>query len=906
MKIPYQLWWQPTSAPTSALLIPGQDAEIVLRVCVELGLDPLPAIYPVADGFVLHLPTPMDRCVAGAVRLRGLSAHLLLPANAELVPALLPDEASALVRKRGLVFLPGGRVLEYDPAQPIPPATLVRIDDARRRPWQAFPEPPTLANDVTEITLQDFDGSPEQLLEPGGAGIATHDPTLQGGGLAAQLLGNALFGLGKGLAKLGQSVNSQALAGLAARFLGGAMSLLPALSAKLMGEQEAKLRALLRQFRDGNIDQALQRALPLDGNLLRGMVPAQNAGLPTHSLFYSLVNLLGSNAGGAVSMWFTPDNTYYELMREYRKQADLAVSRGDFRRAAFIYAKLLNDFSSAARVLAQGGLHRDAAILYEKKLDDLASAAREWQAAGEYDRALDLFRKMGDHLSAGDLLRRIGEEDLAVREFQIAAAQLVESGPNHYEAGELLRVRAERPDLALDYYEKGWRLRRDGSALLCATRIAQQHASAGSIDPFLTLIDEADTYLAERDPESTANFFTEITRLAGTKSLAPIADAVRDRALMGIAKKMKQSLIRSSGSSGVLAGLLKNPSVWPVPLVTDAQFALTEAGKRAHAPKAATYPTVRAGKSPVTAVCSMPLNGQVFLGFENGEVACFEPMSSAVHLLTRESGPILSLSIDASMSYLLILSMMGPDKVCLRVISRRIGYRMLDYYWLDVTAPARLAIPAINSNADFAILCHGREYRKFSLPNLVGSGGDTFGASEATPEAVLFGTVDAKSATPWMLAFYDRRAELLTSDTGPLRPQSYTPIWTPGASASSSLRQIPLQAVQLNASGMVEIAGLDAHGSLHRSTLNLRNIAVKTVTHHPIGSDRYQAFACMRSDLTAGIHVKGIDWWTPGRTRPAQTRAALANPVAAFPLSDTREILIVDADGTLTRVPPPE
>src|SRR6266849_1966183 len=99
---------------------------------------------------------------------------------------------------------------------------------------------------------------------------------------------------------------------------------MPSLSEKLMVDQEAMLRELLRQFRAGNIEDALKRALPLDADPARGSAFAQNASLPTHNLFYSLVNLLAGSGGGPGAFWQTRDQTYYELLNEYRKQAELA------------------------------------------------------------------------------------------------------------------------------------------------------------------------------------------------------------------------------------------------------------------------------------------------------------------------------------------------------------------------------------------------------------------------------------------------------------------------------------------------------------------------------------------------------------------------------------------------------
>ena len=66
-----------------------------------------PSVHATADGLLVKLPQPLSTFVPGVIRLRQLSANLFLPVDGDLVPGLLPDEAEALVRKRGLVFLPG-------------------------------------------------------------------------------------------------------------------------------------------------------------------------------------------------------------------------------------------------------------------------------------------------------------------------------------------------------------------------------------------------------------------------------------------------------------------------------------------------------------------------------------------------------------------------------------------------------------------------------------------------------------------------------------------------------------------------------------------------------------------------------------------------------------------------------
>ena len=80
------------------------------------------------------------------------------------------------------------------------------------------------------------------------------------------------------------------------------------------------------------------------------------------------------------------------------------------------------------------------------------------------DRALRYYRRCGEHALAGDLLKRVGEEELAAAEYELAAARLVEYGQGYYQAGELLLSRAGRPDLAVPYYEAGWKCRPSGAA----------------------------------------------------------------------------------------------------------------------------------------------------------------------------------------------------------------------------------------------------------------------------------------------------------------------------------------------------------------------------------------------------------------------------------------------------------
>ena len=114
IRVPLRLRRQSRAAPAEALYVPGRSPAELLSICAAMDLDPSGRVFAVAGGFVLVLPQPVAGCVAGTIRLKELSAGLYLPADAELVPALLEDEAAGVVRDRGLLFLQGGRVLAFD------------------------------------------------------------------------------------------------------------------------------------------------------------------------------------------------------------------------------------------------------------------------------------------------------------------------------------------------------------------------------------------------------------------------------------------------------------------------------------------------------------------------------------------------------------------------------------------------------------------------------------------------------------------------------------------------------------------------------------------------------------------------------------------------------------------------
>ena len=70
------------------------------------------------------------------------------------------------------------------------------------------------------------------------------------------------------------------------------LGVFPRLSEKVLGQQEASLRELLRRFREGDIENALRRAVPIDAELRRGSGMSGGSRLPIHDIEASILALL--------------------------------------------------------------------------------------------------------------------------------------------------------------------------------------------------------------------------------------------------------------------------------------------------------------------------------------------------------------------------------------------------------------------------------------------------------------------------------------------------------------------------------------------------------------------------------------------------------------------------------------
>jgi tetratricopeptide (TPR) repeat protein len=942
MKVGWQMRRLQSAAPATGLLLLARQPELVLQVCAHLHHDPLPKIFAVADGFLLKCDKPIAHPCSRAIRLRQFAENLFLPSDGELLPALLEDEVLALAGERGYVFLPEGRVLEFAPERPVPLGRLLGVEHLHRGEWRPLPAGETWADDLIEIGRELQQPSADEFLTGGDPEISSEAPLPQDASVPSQAIGKASLGIGKGLAWLGRVLHLKGLSRLGARWMASAFEWAPRLSAEILGRQEAALRALLREFREGNIDKALRRALPLGTGSERGSVSASDARLPLHDLLYSLQKLLGESSAPA-SVWFGGFDVQAELAREYRKQAEAATRRGDYRRAAFIYGKLLADFGMAARVLEQGGLHLDAAVIYLEKVNDARAAARAYEAGGAIEQALKLYLEHGDHERAGDLLRRVGEDERALTQYENAARKLLDHPDGHYQAGEIMLHKAGRSELALRYYKVGWALRPQGSPLACAKRMGQLYAGSENPAPIWSLLSEVEDYLRPHGHESeAADFFNEIARLAESPHLADKRSLLRERALLGIAGKIRQRIQIGKAKADTVSNLLGQGTVWPSAVVSDAQFAVKLASRPAAQPKADTSPyqktTIIGAVIPVvTAATWAPLSGDIFIGFESGEVVCFRPKTAQVIPFPRERSieSFTRIMVDAwnggtDVSDLdrpppVISLATGPagDTVVVLRGHSAVGIGFLASYQRGTTGVTSLDNRQIPLKGQAWLtslweglvgICTGAQVEILQERNLVPiTHIEKSVAGWDRPAAgLLLPTVNRELHATGGL-FLGSRGVWYFDNCLRRRPRDFVRIgWTPAVPEGGDLKT-PQLSWHWNGANELELAGITNDHSLYWSKLRLEAGRLSLVSTQASAlkgeDDRYLAAAIIRPGVLAAVTQKHVAWFRCGSMKGLNNYSMTAIPsrsvVACFPFEPSEQLVLIERDGTVLEIQTP-
>ncbi len=207
-------------------------------------------------------------------------------------------------------------------------------------------------------------------------------------------------------------------------------------ASKLLGWRQAGyLRKMIRQFEEGNLDEALRHAIPLDSR-----DPVTRAMLGTPGRRASL-DVSGPHGSAAALGLDTETQSF--LRKTYQRSFEMLDRAGRIDEAVFVLAELMNRGTEAVDYLERKGRIEQAARLAETLELGPAIAVRLWAMAGKLERAVQLARLsdgFGD--TVAELERRAHPQAPAMR---LLWAQETAARGNLPEAANIVwRVKDER------------------------------------------------------------------------------------------------------------------------------------------------------------------------------------------------------------------------------------------------------------------------------------------------------------------------------------------------------------------------------------------------------------------------------------------------------------------------------
>lgn len=905
MELAFRLARRTPPRPAHALLVPAADVHDLLRVVVAVG-GRWPDVFAVAGGFVVAPSAAVPAGVPGTIRLRRLAGDLFLPADADLLPALRTDEAADLTAGRGLVFLPGGTVLAFDPAAALPESAALTVGPVRRDDWNPIPEPPVeqvprpLSPEVAAILDA---GRPDGAAPLGDA--VPDDARPAAGSPGATFAANAKLAAGRFLNWVGRTFGVRSLAEAGADLARRAVEQVPRLSEKVFGEQEAALRELLRQFQAGDTEKALRRA-PIavadpDGP------PARVGGgsrLSETDPRYSLRSLLGGAGGGGAVAWLGGGDVWNQLAAEYRKLAEDAVRRGDFRRAAYLYGVLLRDPRQAAKVLDAGGLHHDAAVIYRDKLKDRAAAAACFERGECWDEAVALYAELEEFEKAGDIFRRLGDEARAGEMYDLAAGKLARCN-RYLAAGDLIRGKAGNVARAEFYFRQGW-ANGGTDALGCGGRLVDDRIHAGEWDDLRAIVAQAEARFAPPRSDEAGRFFAHLTETADHAAPKPVADDLRDAARLALAGHLRETARTGRSATAAVSALFGNHGVWAGPVVRDAREALRrEAAAKPRGADGRTFPTVKLVAGPVTAAVVARGTFDLVVAGAGGELAVFWAESGEVEPIPgKRHGSPAGLACTGNGRIVVVMSS-ASEGIFLSGYTRDSenwgGFA--NYPAGDKSYGMPYLSPVIDRHIHpdeqpVAVYHAGGEITHYIAPDMIRS------ASFHVPDDWIVPALSVPS--------YHWVAKRLQWRTDTRGPEIFTPIpWHPAVPPGSSFVFPPVDWLT-PAPGALELAGVAADGAVYWTEAKLAGDRLSTATATATATAGYQAACLIRPGLVAAVTADNhVHWlradgsptlrrWGPPRTLADPNRAVF---VAHRP--GTNEVVVVFDDGTAVRVPKP-
>jgi hypothetical protein len=336
-----------------------------------------------------------------------------------------------------------------------------------------------------------------------------------------------------------------------------------------------------------------------------------------------------------------------------------------------------------------------------------------------------------------------------------------------------------------------------------------------------------------------------------------------------------------------------------------------------------TVTRLQIGQGLVTASCYAPGTGDIFLGFQDGDVYCFRPSrSEVVRLPGSLSDRVASLATDAQAVLVVVLRDGDPAPTVLTsyLLTAEDEYRVEGR--VSLGQANYCLVPLICPISPGHVVGMWNEYQ---LSFLRGALLAAWGSLHNPAEGIDLCSALLLPVTGW--PHLDMRILLFAPNyvrycEKPRRERHHWTAhrwwhgnlgWTPCIPEGSSLRSVPIAWLQSEKSHL-ELVGLTSTGTLHWSLLDVGRAQaadevqseIRMLAHNSaVRPEGYRAATLLGPGQVAGVSRSHIDWLRAGSREIAHrsvTKVDLHTAVACFPSYGTRELIVVCSDGEVVRV----
>lgn len=295
---------------------------------------------------------------------------------------------------------------------------------------------------------------------------------------------------------------------------------------KAIGNAQAKfVQNMVKQFEDGNLDEALRNAIPLSN--LHDAMKSGGTSLSRKLVGNNLDSIqpYAQGGGGNVNLG---DQVLAQLKAMYENAFKVMDSRGNYKKAAFILAELLRDIDRAVTYLEKHEQFQLAAELAEGQGLNPARIIRQWIIAGNTERAMHIAMISGAYEEAITALEHQHPKQADALRWQCAL--------KHYQAGNLYSA----VDIAWPMTEKR------STAITWMKARAQMGGELGARHLLRLALHDQDNYdrylvqidslLKDNMPKEHLALYDEIISLAHLEGCKRIASLATRRYLISVAQ----------------------------------------------------------------------------------------------------------------------------------------------------------------------------------------------------------------------------------------------------------------------------------------------------------------------------------------------------------------------------------